>query len=754
MLVKKLDGTIDFKSKKDLGTKFTLTVKCKRSMNPQHMDSPQIEINYAENDKCKKIMAIFNSSGKNGALMASIDWSQTNLGPLSAWSESLITATSICLKSRHPMLIWWGPKLIMIYNDSYSQILGAKHPKAMGQEGLVCWEEIEPVIAPMLQGVMSGGPATWSEEQLLLLERNGYVEETYFTFSFSAIHDETLHVAGVFTATYEVTKSVVDKRRLNFLKDLGRAASATKLKQAYQLIGETLTTITADIPFGILYRFENKRFVRQTYFGLSENHVANPLEIAEGGLWPTVFNSSVIVMEDLIPRFGLIYCQWPEPVQKAIIVPLQISVNEEDLFGLFIAGVNPRLPFGDDYKSFMELTGARISDILGCIQGYEDQFDRAEELSRLDKAKTQFFTNISHEFRTPLSLMLGPLADSLADINNPLSPIQRERQEMIQSNALRLLKLVNNILDFASIEAGRAKLSLTQVDISELTQQICGVFQSMMENAGLQFIVDIKPINQHPYVDVDLWEKIVLNLLSNAFKFTLQGSVTVNLFQEDNNLILTVTDTGVGIPKSEQPKIFQRFHRAENSKGRSFEGSGIGLALVQELIQLHGGEISFNSQVDHGTVFRVTIPLAPPSNFLNTMYEQVPAAFQLTRNSQATVNEVAKWMTVPKHTKQPEAINAPHVLLVDDNVDLRNYILGILSSNYRVSLANDGLEALDIITNDLPDIVLTDVMMPRLDGFGLIKKLRSDAATSRIPVIILSARAGEESKVDGLEIGE
>ncbi len=237
---------------------------------------------------------------------------------------------------------------------------------------------------------------------------------------------------------------------------------------------------------------------------------------------------------------------------------------------------------------------------------YEEERRRSEALAELDRAKTTFFSNVSHEFRTPLTLMLGPIEDALAE---PLEPLQRQRLEVLQRNALRLQKLVNSLLDFSRIEAGRIQARYEATDLARLTAELASVFRSAVEKAGLRLIVDCQPLGEPVYVDRDMWEKIVLNLISNAFKFTLEGEIAIELRRNGDAARLMVRDTGTGISAEQLPHIFERFHRVEGARARTHEGTGIGLALVQELVRLHGGSIDVTSVYDVGTTFTIDVPL-------------------------------------------------------------------------------------------------------------------------------------------------
>ena len=229
---------------------------------------------------------------------------------------------------------------------------------------------------------------------------------------------------------------------------------------------------------------------------------------------------------------------------------------------------------------------------------------QAEALARRS-AKTAFFSNVSHEFRTPLTLMLGPTE---AALNGADKALRDDDLEMVHRNQLRLLKLVNALLDFSRIEAGRAQATYQLTNVSALTRELAGAFRSAIEHAGLHFDVVCDAIGATVYVDRDMWEKVVLNLLSNAFKFTLEGSIRLALTERDGRVELTVQDTGSGIPEEEVPRVFERFHRVEGTRSRTHEGSGIGLALTCELVHLHGGDIAVSSRAGDGSTFTVRIP--------------------------------------------------------------------------------------------------------------------------------------------------
>jgi len=408
-----------------------------------------------------------------------------------------------------------------------------------------------------------------------------------------------------------------------------------------------------------------------------------------------------------------------------------------------------------------------VIKFVGTTTDIDDQKRVEESLAAVDRAKTTFFSNVSHEFRTPLTLMLGPIEEIQKEAREQLSPERHELLATVRRNGLRLLKLVNTLLDFSRMEAGRAQTSYQPTDLAIFTSEIASAFDSAMKNAGLRFSVDCPPMADPVYVDRDMWEKIVLNLLSNAYKFTFEGEVAVTLKSMDGAVELQVRDTGVGIPEEHREHVFERFHRIESSRARTYEGTGIGLALVQELVKLHGGSVRVESAVGAGSTFAVTIPSGTDHLPAGRIQAAQTLASPTTRAG-AYVEELKQWLEI-----QPElAIDATAlprqatlassleprpsgkrelIVLADDNADMRHYLTRLLSERYEVHAAADGLQALEVTRRLRPVLVLADVMMPQLDGFGVLRAIRENSSLASTPVILVSARAGEESRVEGLE---
>ncbi len=381
--------------------------------------------------------------------------------------------------------------------------------------------------------------------------------------------------------------------------------------------------------------------------------------------------------------------------------------------------------------------------------------DANEKLQGLDRAKTSFFSNVSHEFRTPLTLILGPIEHALAQ---PHGALVGEDLAAVHRNAGRLLHLVNDLLDFSRIAAGGVELSFSATELGAFTAGLAGAFHSLVQDAGLRLRVECAPLPAPVYVDQARWEKIVLNLISNAFKFTFDGEIVVTLSWRGDHVELQVRDTGTGIPEHELPRVFERFHRIEGARGRSFEGSGIGLAMVREIAELHAGSVHVVSEERRGSTFTVSIPTGSahlrPEHIVSMA---VPGARLSPPGGTPTHNFVSRPTSAGSKPAEPGATppreSEGRILVADDNTDMRNYVVRLLEPYYEVQAVVDGKAALDAARAAPPDLVLSDVMMPEMDGVALVAALRSDARTSTIPVVLLSARAGEDAMLAGLETG-
>jgi signal transduction histidine kinase len=726
-----------------------------------------------------------SGGGAMGERIRSLDWSATALGPLEHCSQSLGSALSICLGSRFPIVIYWGAEYTVLYNDAYAEILGKKHPWALGRPCRDVWSEIWNVIAPMLDGVRATGEATWSEDQLLFLERGGYPEECYFSFSFSPVWGAPGAVEGIFTAVIENTRRVVSERRLQLLRDVGaRTGDAKTAEEACAMAAATLAAHGKDVPFALLYLTagETARLAGASGVAIGERISPEAVDLRDspGSPWPLADagrTESLVVVERLNERFSFVpRGPWPDPPHTAVIAPIP-STKPYEPAGAMVAGVSARMKLDERYRDFFTFVASQIGTSIANARAHEEEKRRAEALAEIDRAKTAFFSNVSHEFRTPLTLMLGPIEDLLRRADGELPAAAREQLELAHRNSMRLLKLVNTLLDFSRIEAGRIQASYEPLDLAAFTSDLASVFRSAAERAGLRLIVDCPPVGEDVFVDREMWEKIVFNLLSNAFKFTFEGEIEVRLRRAGGWVECSVRDTGTGIDAAELPHVFERFHRVRGARGRTLEGSGIGLALVQELVRLHGGTVSATSELDRGSCFTVSIPLgkahlpaaridgarAPSSTalrgevYLEEALRWLPA--QDGRTAPGDLIGATTWTTpaAPRSVSDgaPLPSSLPRVLLADDNADMREYVRRLLGAEYEVEAVADGAAALSAARTRTPpfDLILTDIMMPELDGLGLLAAVRADERLNTTPVILLSARAGEEARVEGMHAG-
>ncbi len=720
---------------------------------------------------------LFEGGGETGAILRAIDWAQTPLGPVETWPQSLKTIVRIMLTSRQPIWIGWGPDLIKMYNDPYKAIVGGKHPTALGQPASVVWREIWGDIGPRLHTAMRTNVGTYDESLLLIMERYGYQEETYYTFSYSPVPNDAGGVGGIICANTDDTQRIIGERQAKLLRTLAaETVDARTIEDACRLSVHSLEQNPFDLPFALLYLLdqERERVLLAGTAGIDKGHPAAPESVTldADGPWPfaqVISSGKSLVITDLNQRIAhLPTGAWTRPPHQAIALPIARS-GQTGQAGVLIAGLNPFRLLDEGYQGFFQLVAGQLAASLTSAQAYEEERKRAEALAELDRAKTAFFSNVSHEFRTPLTLMLGPLEDLLAGA--ALEPRVHEQLTVIQRNGLRLLKLVNTLLDFSRIEAGRMQAVYAPTDLAALTADLASVFRSLVERAGLRLLVDCQELPEPVYVDREMWEKIVLNLLSNAFKFTFDGEIAVSLRQVGQQAQLTVRDTGVGIAPEEIPRLFERFHRIHGARSRTHEGSGIGLALVQELVHLHGGTIKVESQPDAGTTFTITVPLGKA----HLMADRIQAGRVLASTALGAapfIEEAQRWLPAGARAdglaqdwlepapplspsfplKEPQERPA-RILLADDNADMRDYLSRLLRARYEVEAVGDGEAALRAARSRPPDLILSDVMMPVLDGFGLLRELRDDPHTRMIPVILLSARAGEEATIEGLEAG-
>jgi len=719
---------------------------------------------------------VFRADQEIGRDLTAVDWTSTPLGPVDGWPQSLRTAVNILLASRFSMWMAWGPELTFFCNAAYRRdTLGRKYPWALGRPASEVWAEIWDDIGPRIHSVLSTGEATWDEALMLILERSGYPEETYHTFSYSPLRDDDARVVGMLCVVSEDTERIIGQRRMTTLRDLGSNPSVARTeRQMLDFAAGQLANNPYDLPFTLTYLFTGDGDAQLAgTSGIGAGHPAAPAVLpASGGhsVWPVekAADGQTVLIELNGRTMQLPAGAWPDPPAEALVVPLLQQGGAP--LGFLAAALNRYRPLDDGYRGFVELVAGHVAAAVGSARSFRAQQQRAEELAELDQAKTTFFSNISHELRTPLTLILGPI-DELRRRANELDTQTREELELIHRNGLRLAKLVNTLLDFSRIQAGRMRARFEPVELSSLTADLASIFRSAIEGAGLTFTVDCPPLDEPVYLDREMWEKVVLNLLSNALKFTFDGSIGVRVTRDDTAAVITVSDTGIGVPADEIPRLFERFHRVETSRARSTEGSGIGLALVKELVGLHGGTISADSAEGAGSRFTIRLPFGAAHLAAEQLVPTLGTRAMSGAIAQPYVQEALRWLprtadstvaasdagTTATMTAVGPAESAGErvrVLIADDNADMRDYLTNLLqTAGFVVIAVSDGRRALEAVKAQVPDLVISDIMMPGLDGLELLTALRADPLTAAVPVLLLSARAGQEASIEGLLAG-
>jgi hypothetical protein len=464
---------------------------------------------------------VLRGGGEAGELARSIDWSKTALGSVEGWSQALRSAAALVLHNHSGMLLWWGPRFAQIYNDAYRPVLGDKHPRAMGQPFSECWAEVFHIVGPMAERPYQGGPASTSDDLALLINRKVHREETHFRLAYSPVPDETVRptgIGGVLATVTEITEQAYGERQLQTLRELGvrGAAESQTAEQACVAAAATLEQDPWDVPFVLLYLLDadgaHPRLVANAGFAPSLS--AGP---AGGWRWPladAARDKRILIVDDLAScPFVLPRSPWSEAPRQAIVLPLG-SPDQLNAYGVLVCGVSPHRVLDTGYRTFFELAASQVVTALRNAGALEAERKRTLALAEIDRAKTAFFSNVSHEFRTPLTLMLGPQQDAL---DSPAGVLGGEELQSVHRNTQRLLKLVNSLLEFSRIESGRAKVSYEPTDLQALTRDLASAFRSAVEHGGLHFQVDCEPLPELVYVDRDMWERIVLNLISNAF---------------------------------------------------------------------------------------------------------------------------------------------------------------------------------------------------------------------------------------------
>jgi signal transduction histidine kinase/DNA-binding response OmpR family regulator/uncharacterized membrane protein len=621
------------------------------------------------------------------------------------------------------MVVYWGSELIYLYNDANRDAIGRLHPRALGRPAREMLPESWDVLEPRLRGVLERGEASWAVDEKLVFHFRERPEAGYFTYSFSPIHETDGRIGGVLLVTQDTTSRVLAARRVELLRKLAGAGDANTVDGVCRAMVAALDG-SPDIPLACIYLAE----------GTAYRCVA-----ASAGVAPA--------LAPPVPR-------GPVPASRLMrgegLPQWAFAVSFDG--GVLAAALGDERIFDDEYQSLLEQVAEQIAHNVAAARLHEGIRRHAQEVEDLDAAKSAFFSNASHELRTPLSLVLGGLEHALEE-GSP------EWLDLARRNALRMLRIVNTLLDYSKLEAHVHTGVFQPTDLGELTSRLVAMFESAAKLAGLELVSECPPLGALVYVDRDAWEKIVGNLLSNALKFTPEGRIAVATELEAEHATLTVSDTGIGIAPENLEHVFSRFHRLSDPRARSHEGTGIGLALVRELVLLHGGTIDAERRPDGGTRMVVRIPRGRAHLPAEELGDDLPVD-EVGDAASLFVEDAVGWFggESPASAKDRwlSAVTAEEgtarVLVVDDNADMRAYLAQVLAPYFQVVTARDGDDALAAALAVAPDVIVSDVMMPGLDGLELVHALRADPRTQQVPIVLLSARA-DADRLDALRLG-
>ena len=707
---------------------------------------------------------IFGAGGDVGQLMTAMDWRSTGLGPVEDWPAALRDLLPTMLAHPMPMHLLWGPTAIQLYNDAYRELLGDLHPAALGGPALEGgrgnaghleggWGDTGH-LAPVLADVSRTRAAVLVRDRPFVLAEAGTRQERYFTFSYSPVFGDG-EVAGVLGTGAETTAAVQASRRLAILHRLAATAvdddAADSEIRTCQEIVKVLADSPYDVPFALIYLVEENGEARlAAAAGLAADSPALvPLITAMApSVWPlqaSLIRGEAQILDDLATRVpGLEAGLWPQPPEAALVLPVGAAGRLTAPVAALVAGISPQIPLDGAYRQFFNLLADQVRTLLAAARARRDAREKLAALTELTLGRNKFLASVSQEFRNPLTLMLLPL-EELTDLPGPPG----ESARLVRRNALRLLRLVNSLLAYAELDQGRAVPAIEEVaDLAALTRDLADVLRPAIDRAGLELKVNCPPLDRPVELDPRMWEIIVLNLVSNAFKHTFTGAISVTMRPRPSHVELSVTDAGAGIPEAEIPHVFTRFHRMEGVPARDRDGADMGLALVRQFAGLHHGSVRVRSEPDVGSTFTVWVPYTQRTNRNRVSPAPGPGAARPTRLSrQAYADEAQLWLhgdamsagALADTPPEPSAPgHRPAVLIVDDDHDMRRYLGRLLSDRYRIDTAGTG-QTPGTFASQPADLILADVSgCP--DGLRLLHRIRARPDLQTTPVILLTAR--------------
>lgn len=700
-------------------------------------------------------------SGEPESRLESGAWSNITIGPPGDWPPELVTVVRTLLPSRLPIMICWGEDLVQIYNDAFSLLLGDRHPAAMGQRAADCWAGEWSRIAPKVEEFLAGQEVLLKEELPLFINRHGYLEETYWNLSLHVIAGADNEHQGLMLYAIEDTARVVSDRRLTTIHELSVLSTVgmTSLEEVCQAALNVMSCNRSVLPFAACYLRSSRELRLVASYGAKAGSEAFPGAIACDGdgtiarAARTGLQEVTYHIDEVAEPGSLAASPLGEAAPtSAMLIPL-LAIGEMDTFGVLVLGVSPYSAVDSAYRSFFDLVSRQLSTLFTDARAHQEQRRRAERLVVLQESQTRFFQNVSHEFRTPLTLVLG----GLECLSIGRSGAESQQLDAAKRATLRLDRLVDALMTFAQAESGALLTQRESTDLAQLTDEAASMFRSAIEEADIEFLVELPDEPLVVDIDREMWSRIVVNLLSNAYKFTAQGRISLKLAGVDG-VTLTVQDTGVGIDSDSLARVFQRFQRTQMQPVRNGPGAGIGLCLVADLVRAHLGTVNVTSEPGVGSTFTVSLPL-------KTSLAAPSGAARIGEHIHAqTVSDIAG---TPDTTQWPtDALAAAPVtrdgsgpgptrrslLLVEDNGDLRLYLCRLLrNSGWTVHAVPDAESALR--HQEVPDIILSDVMLPGRDGLCLVRMIRATPHLAAVPVILLTARAGGQAATEGLRTG-
>lgn len=614
---------------------------------------------------------------------------------------------------------------------------------------LVCQQDLVAVLALH----QCGEARTWSEEEVELV---GMVaDQAALALSQAQAYERVRALArreALINTITTAIRSSLDPQEIF-------SAITQQLGQALQVDGCALSLWTAEDHFVQCVGLYDSGSLEVHPFdegtiGYPETHPLLPRSEVpiEGNpvLKQILMTQKPVVLDDLAQHPEMQALEFRSPARALLVLPL---LSDGRIIGSISLrqNHNPRAWQSSEIQ-LVQAVSEQAAIAVQQARLYQTTRQQAEMLMELDRQKTEFFQNISHEFRTPLTLMVGPLETAVAQKQG----ISAEQAAIVLRNSRRLLRLVNQLLDLQRLDAGRMQASFRPCDLREFVTQIVETFRPYCEKKGIRLVTELQACPD-VYLDLEKFDKVVYNLLSNAMKFTpAGGAITIDLRQQGGTWLLQVQDTGIGIRDDQLPHLFQRFRQAEGSVNRSYEGTGLGLALVKELVEMHGGEIHVTSHYGQGSTFIIT---------LRTGCDHLPAAQIVNEQAELQSSRAAVELAdIETELQDLEATdqaleeggdsNGLRILVVDDTADLRTYVSGILrQQGYQVFTARNGEEGFQVAQAQRPHLIVTDLMMPKVSGLDLIRMVRLDEDLRGTPVILLTAKADEDTRLEGVERG-